>query len=264
MDVSAILQTYGFTQYEAKAFLTVVETGTASAYQISKASGIPRARIYDILESLAGRGVVMTEESHDGQKKYRALPVEVFLQQQKQMWETSYRAVEAELKHLEKKQPPNTAYVNTVKGTDSILAFCQTLLQSAATTIMISMWEPMYRQLLPELAAKREQGVELRGIVFGVEEWLPGLIGHRNSAHIQTVADPDKWFILSVDGRELLYGHSAETDGNAFYTDDPVHLFLMQDYIWHDVLVNKLVEQGNRIELDNWIAPERARFFGQG
>ena len=29
----------------------------------------------------------------------------------------------------------------------------------------------------------------------------------------------------------------------AFYTDDPVHIYLLEDYVWHDVLVNRLVRR---------------------
>ena len=47
-----------------------------------KHSGIPRARIYDILESLTLiEGLLMFEENRDGTKNYTALPVKVFLEQ---------------------------------------------------------------------------------------------------------------------------------------------------------------------------------------
>lgn len=72
----------------------------------------------------------------------------------------------------------------------------------------------------------------------------------------------EKWFILSVDSRELIYGHSGERNGSAFYTDDAVHVYLLEDYIWHDVLVNRLVEERGE-QLDKWILPEMEEFFGR-
>ena len=50
------------------------------------------------------------------------------------------------------------------------------------------------------------------------------------------------WFILSADGKKLLYGYSAEIDKDAFYTEDSSHIYLMEDYILHDMVINRLIE----------------------
>ncbi|MGW9128949.1 TrmB family transcriptional regulator, partial [Paenibacillus chitinolyticus] len=81
------LQLFGFNQYEAKAYMALVSLGASNAYQISKESGIPRARVYDTLDTLVSRGIVMLEEAEDGTKSYAPLPVDVFLDQAKQSFE---------------------------------------------------------------------------------------------------------------------------------------------------------------------------------
>lgn len=53
----------------------------------------------------------------------------------------------------------------------------------------------------------------------------------------------NKWFILSIDGKETIYGPSPETRETAFYTDDPIHINFLENYIWHDILVNRLVKR---------------------
>jgi HTH-type transcriptional regulator, sugar sensing transcriptional regulator len=262
MELLQTLQSFGLTQYEAKAFMALVSTGSASAYQISKVSGIPRARIYDILESLIDRGLVMAEETNNGGKTYQPLPVDAFLEQQKRIWTSSFEAASLGLKQLESRQPQRENHLSTIKGTEGILSFCRTLIQGASNQILLSMWSPMYDELLPYLQERVDKGCRIRGIVFEVDEPLDGLYCHRRNEYMASLAR-DKWFILSVDSQELLYGHSAEQSKNAFYTDDPVHLFLLEDYIWHDVLVNRLVEKGEQKQLDDWILPEMEHFFGQ-
>ena len=42
------LQKFGLNLYEAKAYASLLKIGTSNAYKISKESGIPRARIYDV------------------------------------------------------------------------------------------------------------------------------------------------------------------------------------------------------------------------
>ena len=53
----------GLNEYESKAYFELLKKGNESAVSISKDSGIPRARIYDILFSLEKKGFVMRSTS---------------------------------------------------------------------------------------------------------------------------------------------------------------------------------------------------------
>jgi sugar-specific transcriptional regulator TrmB len=52
----------GLKEYEAKIYIALVGLGEANARRIHEASGVPRPRVYDILESLAGRGFINVRE----------------------------------------------------------------------------------------------------------------------------------------------------------------------------------------------------------
>ncbi|MFP3390909.1 TrmB family transcriptional regulator [Brevibacillus sp. SIMBA_040] len=256
------LQLFGFNQYEAKAYMALVSLGASNAYQISKESGIPRARVYDTLDTLVGRGIAMLEEAEDGTKSYAPLPVDVFLDQAKQSFEESWSKVADELRTMEKREPKSDVSLTTVRGEDNVLSFCRIMIRRAKERILLSMWEPMYDKLKNELLAKEKAGCSIKGILFDVDNPMGGLYKHRTNEYINKQTE-ERWFVLSIDGKELLYGHSAERKGNAYYTDDPVHIFLMEDYIWHDILVNRLVEAGSQEQLDKWILPEMEQFFGR-
>ena len=58
----------------------------------------------------------------------------------------------------------------------------------------------------------------------------------------------------------MIYGPSINEREIAFYTDDPIHIRLLEDYIWHDVLVNRLVKQADE-NLEQWISSGRKQFF---
>lgn len=238
------LQSFGLNKYEAKAYVALLNIGTSNAYNISKTSGIPRARIYDTLETLTSRGVVMLEESTDGTKNYTALPASVFLEQAREKWTNTYNHVEKELKAIESQDKKDDTYVSTVRGEKNILAFCRNLIRDAKQKVIISIWDTMYSELITDLEACIERGCSVSGITFEVKNPIGNLDKHRiNKAH--NSIDKKKWFILSVDSRELLYGHSSELNSNAFYTDDPTHIYLLEDYIFHDVLVNRVLEKEN-------------------
>ena len=235
------LQAFGLTQYEAKTYLALLRLGRSNAYKVSKTAGIPRTRIYDILDALVERGVVMLEADSDGTKAYAPLPATVFLEQLRSQWTHSYGQLADKLCRLEE-QPQEERYVSTVRGREPILAFCRQLLQEAADKIIVSLWDDLYQELLPELKACAARGCTLGGITFQVEQPLPPLAAHR-ALKFHKQETPAEWFILSVDSRDLLYGHSTTNEGSAFFTNDPTHIFLMEDYVFHDVLLSRLREK---------------------
>ncbi len=237
------LQSFGLTQYEAKTYLALLRLGRSNAYKISKTAGIPRTRIYDILDTLAERGVVMLEADSDGTKAYAPLPAAVFLEQLQTEWTRSYGQLTDKLCRLEE-PPQEERYVSTVRGRESILAFCRQLLQEATDKIILSFWNELYQELLPELKACAARGCTLGGITFQVEQPLPPLAAHRTlKFHKQAI--PAEWFILSVDSRDLLYGHTTAAEGSAFFTNDATHIFLMEDYVFHDVLLSRLRQKAD-------------------
>lgn len=239
------LQSFGLNQYEAKAYVSLLSIGTSNAYNISKASGIPRSRIYDVLESLTNRGVVMFEETSDNVKNYTALPAEVFLERIREEWSSNYNDIEKELKAMESKEKKDDIYVSTVKGEKNILTFCRNLLNESKEKVVISVWSNMYLELLPDLQKCIERGCKVSGITFEVEQPISSLEKHReNKIHNNIEKKP--WFIISSDSKKLLYGHSSEVNGNAFYTEDSTHIYLLEDYIFHDIVIHRLIKkEGN-------------------
>ena len=57
-DLVRNLTALGLTEYEARVYAALVGIGEGSARQVHEASGVPRPRVYDIAEGLAGRGFI--------------------------------------------------------------------------------------------------------------------------------------------------------------------------------------------------------------
>ncbi|MFC7686287.1 TrmB family transcriptional regulator [Ureibacillus sp. GCM10028918] len=246
-----------FNEYEAKAYISLVKLGTVTAYQVSKDSGVPRARIYEILDVLVEKGIVIKEEI-DETMQYSPIQVDVFLEKVQSNWKHNFKEISTSLKELEKVDTLPNNRVMTLKEKEMIISYCQTLLKKAKKRIIISMWDDMYDVLKEDLeeAAKR---IDIKGITIHVENPVSNLDTHRPT-HFTETPTSEHWFILSVDEQEMIYGPSLEARNLAFYTNDPVHIYLLEDYIWHDVLVNRIVKSSNE-DLDQWISVEREVFF---
>jgi Predicted transcriptional regulators len=57
-EVPGVLQTLGLTEYEATALTELLTLGRTTAPNLAEATGIPKARIYGVLESLSDRGYI--------------------------------------------------------------------------------------------------------------------------------------------------------------------------------------------------------------
>lgn len=251
------LKEIGFTEYEAKSYISLVKQGTITAYQVSKDSGVPRARIYDILNNLVDKGIVLKEEKTDG-TLYSPLPVDVFLERAKSTWVSTYKTLSKQLKQLETMEEKADNRVVTLKESTTIISYCRTLIQKAEKRIVISMWNDMYDELREDLAKAAEK-VHIQGIALHVNQPVKTIDLHRITSFTEAPTSK-KWFVLSVDAKEMIYGSSLDERELAFYTDDPVHIYLLEDYVWHDVLVNRLVRQ-SKDDLEQWITKERKKFF---
>ena len=205
------MQKLGLNLYESKAYATLLKVGTANAYKVSKESGIPRARIYDVLETLVKRGLAMVEESSENAKIYTPVPSKVFLEKTKKEWENDFEDVTNALNKLEMEADKRDIYVFTVKGKENIISYCRQLLRDARQYVMVSMWNEMYEMLLPELEECQNRGCKILGVCHNIQNPMDGIeIHHSGKYHDMT--ENLHWFIISADGRKLLYGYSAESD----------------------------------------------------
>jgi sugar-specific transcriptional regulator TrmB len=58
-DITALLQQLGFGEYEARAYLALLQRNPLNGYELAKLSGLPRANVYAVLQKLEERGAVV-------------------------------------------------------------------------------------------------------------------------------------------------------------------------------------------------------------
>jgi predicted transcriptional regulator len=91
----------GLTEYEAKAYVAMVSIGEGGITEISQQSGIPRSRVYDIMERLAVKGFV--EVGAMKPLRYRAVDPDEVTNQIRLDLATTADTVQNGLKDLKKK-----------------------------------------------------------------------------------------------------------------------------------------------------------------
>jgi sugar-specific transcriptional regulator TrmB len=70
------LKQMGLNLYEAKVYLGLLERPSMDTFEISKVTGVPRARTYDVLDSLVAKGLASIKPGK--MKKFCALDIDAF------------------------------------------------------------------------------------------------------------------------------------------------------------------------------------------
>jgi sugar-specific transcriptional regulator TrmB len=73
-NLEPLLRDMGMKEYESKAWLALLNRGACTADAISKAATIPVTRVYETLENLEKRGLVVVQKTRP--KKYRLISVD--------------------------------------------------------------------------------------------------------------------------------------------------------------------------------------------
>lgn len=76
-NLTSVLIRLGLNRYEAKAYVTLLIRGVATASEISDLSGIPYTRVYDVLSSLESKGFVVSVPGRP--MKFQALDPDIAL-----------------------------------------------------------------------------------------------------------------------------------------------------------------------------------------
>ncbi len=105
------LKDIGFTNYESKAYITLVDKGILSAPEIAKKSGLPKSRIYDILKILLNKRMI--EEFPGTPRKFKARNPTFVIDDLIEKKETHFKNIKSNATNL--KTRLNTLINNTEK-----------------------------------------------------------------------------------------------------------------------------------------------------
>src|SRR5262249_13465626 len=75
--ITVLLQQLGFSEYEARAYLALLQRNPLNGYELAKVSGLPRANTYAVLQKLEERGAVVRLDLPNGSRYAPVAPAEL-------------------------------------------------------------------------------------------------------------------------------------------------------------------------------------------
>lgn len=210
-DPLVCLQSLGFSEYEAKAYVTLLQRGSLTGYQLAKASGVPRPNVYPVLDRLAERGAVVRVQAKRG-VRCSALPAEEMLARLSRSVETQVAEARSALAELE--TAASAEYVWNVQGYEAVLAQAEAVVDGAKDLLLVGVWVEESRRLGEAFARAQARGVEVSTLcIQGCPDECGGCRGRVYRYPLAADAKA-RWLVLVADDGQLLAGQVME-DGRA-------------------------------------------------
>jgi DNA-binding MarR family transcriptional regulator len=239
------LEALGLSSYEAQAYLAALQNPPLTGYQLSKASGVPRSRIYETIEKLTERGLLV---SQPGEKNLlSALDYRAYLDQKENEAAATLGVLREELAALRMPEPSG---IWTVSGRDRILELAIDLIGQAKRYVYIVAVEGDLLPLAKALSQSRKSRPPILGVYCGEGDVaIPGLIRHLgpNCSRCSEIA-------LVVDGDRALVGCTQPEDtANAALTQNSGVVSITEHYIKHELFLNSLYATKDKATVQAYI-----------
>ncbi|WP_433748733.1 TrmB family transcriptional regulator [Falsibacillus pallidus] len=232
-----MLQKFGFTQYESKVYEALLSsTEPLDAAQLVKYSGVPKAKIYEVLGRMTEKGMILDSVS-EKKKLYMALPLELAIKKLTSEFQES-------IDHLKANTPKKTITddrVWSLKVDSSIQAQFLELLEKAEKAILISIWTDELEACLPILEEKERQGLHVEALIVGnAEADLKNLhILSPNEEHRML----EKNRLLVIDEEEILFAGVEEGAWQAIKTKSKPVVKFFAEFFYHDVALAEITKR---------------------
>jgi len=229
-SVLAALERLGLSTYESKAYLAAVGQPPITSYRLAQRSGVPRARIYEVVDKLATKGLLILQPGN------RALLVAAkhdrFLDAKEAEARETFEHLRTALAVI---PAVETAGIWNVEGRSRVLQTAHDLLAAARRYVYLEGLAEDVRELLPTLQKVRQRGIAIHGVYCGRLPRVPaGLVRHLGESAVEYSE-----IALVVDGAQALIGCTQPEDtALAAMTQNQGIIHIAREYIRHEVFLN--------------------------
>lgn len=209
VKISALEETllkFGFTRYESRAYMSLLEHNPVSGYELSQASGVPRSAIYDIMRKLEKSGLVHSMTSKP--KQYVPLQPKELMERLKNEFNSNLNDLEDGLTSLDVSIEEDHLW--TLSGYNELIDRSRQMINSSENVIFISLWTREAKALKSEIEAAIKRGVKV--IVFSFTE-MPFKFDNIYSYGLKESKLENIWnhhFLLVADKEEVLMGEARK------------------------------------------------------
>jgi HTH-type transcriptional regulator, sugar sensing transcriptional regulator len=240
-----MLQRFGFTQYESKVYESLLSSHELmDATMIVKYSGVPKAKVYEVLTRMIEKGMILDSVS-ERKKYYSALPLQLAIDKLTAEFKLSIDQLKTNT--YEKQYTDDRVW--SLKVDSSIKMQCRQLLQDANKSIRITVWNDDFNDFAVILEEKEKKGVNVEALVVGdVQSSLTNL-------QILSPKEEHKALeqnrLLIIDDEEILFAGVENNAWQAMKTKSKPFVKFFTEFFYHDVALTKITKKYEDILMED-------------
>lgn len=223
--------------------MALLQNGPQTGYEVSKTSGVPRSKVYNILEMLVSRGVVVTAA---GNKTllYRAESVE-------RLSSLVQATVDQGLSELKQEAEQYTHAVDDeqiwkMSGYVSIMDKCKEMIHLSKESLKVQIWQEELNGGVEQLLCEKEKELNLLVILYdGKGNYQTGLSHvYKHGFEKDKLKETGcRWLTVVADGGEMLHATIwNERIAEAVYTKNSSMVFFAREYVQHDAYSIRMID----------------------
>jgi sugar-specific transcriptional regulator TrmB len=247
MEAFDLLRRLGFSEYEAKAYVALLQQHPASGARVAKVSGIPRPNVYAVLQKLEEAGAALRVETGDGIEYSPVRPAEL-IERLSSEFEEVVHAARQVLDDIG--SPVEDDYVRNLRGEPLLLQHAREIVNSAATEVLLAVSLPE-AQALVEVTGQ----AEARGVAFTTLclQACPQECGNcRGTIYrypLNQAEDNSRWLTVIRDSNEIFVGAISREEVTGIRTKQRRLVEMTSWYIRHSIAVAQLLNDlGSQVD----------------
>lgn len=225
----------GFTEYEAKVYLALLQESPATGYQLSKKSGVPRSMVYESLGRLAARGAVL--DSVEGRATlYRPLPPDILLNRYEEDQQNMMTELRAGLNEIYQSSDEDKVW--SITGKRPTYTYAIQMLREAQMEVYTVMDDETLKALENEFDSVCQRGLEINALLTGEATLKCGQIAHHPPIESEIQELTGTFVIVTDNQRALIASTNKETI--ATITENRNLVLMARQFIWMELFAQRI------------------------
>lgn len=162
-DTIVYLEQLGLTQYEAKVYLALLSEHPATAYTISRRSGVPHSRVYEVARRLMAKGYVVCQNTNPD--RFSPLSPRELVGRLAGEHERMVAGLKQRLDAIPFQSDFDPVW--NIGDRVGALAKAREIIGQAERKIYIGVWDEELEDLVDDLRQAHARGVEIVFLIYG-------------------------------------------------------------------------------------------------
>ena len=162
MKIPQNLINLGFTKYEAQVYLSLVAENPLNGSQLSRASGVPRANIYNVLDNLKSREIVTSV----GKNVFAPIPPDELFKRLRHQQDNDLSVLKAIIENVKIKTVEE--YIWTITNYDNVIDKAREIISNARHELFVRLFPEEGMLLKSKLKKAEARGVDIKYVSLGL------------------------------------------------------------------------------------------------